>query len=128
MALSPDALETIGKLRRRIFDDSRYQDSELWEYIRDAVVEVNIRTGEAMETTDEGFSASPSPEQKNLYASVARILMGFGVGMIYSDGQARIQDAPLRTQESAINELVNTYYGEVISVENPSELISPEDS
>jgi hypothetical protein len=128
MAFSTDAQETIGKLRRRIFDtNSRYTDAELWAYICDAVTEANIRTEETVETTAEGFSVSLSLGQKNLYAGIARVLMGFGIGMIYSDGQARIQDAPLRSQEQVIAELVNAYYGEIISVEDSSELISRED-
>ncbi len=119
MAFSADALTAISKLRRKIFDDSaspKHADERLWKFICDAVDEIKIRAGGEVEYSAEGFASPPSILQMEVYASVARILMGYWIGLEYRDGQAYIRDSPPRTQEEAIDEIVSIYAGEVIEV------------
>jgi len=118
VAFSPDAIDTIQKLRTRIGDtENRYSDLELWNYICLALDEVNMRMESGVSYNEEGFTAPLSPEFKTLLASVAKILMGFLPGFAFQDGQTQFRYGWGRlTEKETIDELVNTYYGEVIEI------------
>lgn len=109
MAYSADAQDTIDKLRRKIFDeDAHIGDSVLWGYICDAVDQVDMRTGVEVAYTTVAFASAPTSIQKEMYSSVAAVLMGFNTALSYKDESGYISRPGYKTIEEAINSIVNT--------------------